>query len=73
LRRVVSITKAAPPPGSAICLLALPYGRDGVVICIGFDAAVLAFVIVTVASAGVVNAVHHWITAKSLALAASER
>jgi len=48
-------------PGSAICLLALGLmERDGVVIGIGFVAAVLALVIVTVASAGLVNAVNHW-------------
>ncbi len=48
-------------PGSAICLLALGLmERDGVVIGIGFGAAVLALVIVTVASAGAVHAVHHW-------------
>jgi len=34
--------------------------RDGVVIGIGFVAAVLALVIVTLASAGAVNALHHW-------------
>jgi hypothetical protein len=28
--------------------------------CIGFVAAVLALVIVTLASAGAVNALHHW-------------
>ena len=48
-------------PGSAICLLALGLmERDGVVIGIGFVAALLAFVIVTLASAGAVHAVHHW-------------
>ena len=48
-------------PGTAICLLALGLmERDGVVIGIGFAAAALALVIVTVASAGAVNAVHHW-------------
>ena len=48
-------------PGSAICLLALGLmERDGVVIAIGFVAAVLALVIVTLASAGAVNALHHW-------------
>jgi hypothetical protein len=48
-------------PGTAICLLALGFmERDGVVIGIGFAAAALALVIVTVASAGAVNAVHHW-------------
>ena len=48
-------------PGSAICLLALGFmERDGVVIGIGFVAAVLALVIVTLASAGAVNALHHW-------------
>jgi hypothetical protein len=50
-------------PGSAICLLALGLiERDGVVIGIGFAAAALALVIVTLASAGAVNAVHHWFT-----------
>jgi len=48
-------------PGSAICLLALGLmERDGVVIAIGFVAAVLALVIVTLASAGAVNALHMW-------------
>ena len=48
-------------PGTAICLLALGLmERDGVVIGVGFIAAVLALVIVTVASAGAVNAVRHW-------------
>ena len=48
-------------PGSAICLLALGLmERDGVVIGIGFVAAVLALVIVTLASAGAVNALHQW-------------
>ena len=48
-------------PGSAICLLALGFmERDGVVIGIGFVAVVLALVIVTLASAGAVNALHHW-------------
>ena len=48
-------------PGSAICLLALGLmERDGVVIGIGFVAAVLALVIVTLASAGAVNALHMW-------------
>ena len=47
-------------PGSAICLLALGLmERDGVMIVIGFVAAVLALVIVTLASAGAVNALHH--------------
>jgi hypothetical protein len=48
-------------PGTAICLLALGLmERDGVVIGVGFVAAVLALVIVALASAGAVNAVHHW-------------
>jgi hypothetical protein len=48
-------------PGTAICLLALGLmERDGVVIGVGFAAAVLALVIVILASAGAVNAVHHW-------------
>jgi hypothetical protein len=50
-------------PGTAICLLALGLmEHDGVVIGMGFVAAALALVIVTVASAGAVNAVHHWLT-----------
>ena len=50
-------------PGSAICLLALGFmERDGVVIGIGFVAVVLALVIVTLASAGAANALHHWFT-----------
>jgi hypothetical protein len=49
------------PPGTAICLLALGLvERDGVVIGIGFVAAVIALVIVTLASASVANAGHHW-------------
>jgi hypothetical protein len=48
-------------PGSAICLLALGMmERDGVVIGVGFVAAALALVIVALASAGAVNAVHRW-------------
>ena len=48
-------------PGSAICLLALGLmERDGAVIGIGFVAAVLALVIVTVASAGLI-AVRPWL------------
>ncbi len=46
-------------PGTAICLLALGLmEHDGVVIGVGFVAAVVA--LVCVASAGAVNAVHHW-------------
>jgi hypothetical protein len=49
-------------PGTAICLLALGLmERDGVVVGIGFGAAVLALAIVTLASAGAMNAVHHWV------------
>jgi hypothetical protein len=49
-------------PGAAICLLALGLmERDGVVIAVGFAAAVLAFVIVTIASAGAVNVLHRWL------------
>jgi hypothetical protein len=48
-------------PGTAICLLALGLmERDGVVIGIGFAAAVVALVIVSLASAGAINVVHHW-------------
>jgi len=48
-------------PGTAICLLALGLmEHDGIVIGIGFAAAVLAFVIVTLAFAGAVDAVRHW-------------
>jgi hypothetical protein len=59
------ITLPIPPghvaPGTAICLLALGHmERDGVVVGIGFAAAVVALVIVTLASAGAVNVVHHW-------------
>jgi len=47
--------------GTAICLLALGLmEHDGVVIGVELVAAVLALVDVTVASAGAVNAVHHW-------------
>jgi hypothetical protein len=50
-------------PGTAICLLALGLmEHDGVVIGVGFVAAALALVIVTLASAGAVDAVHHWVT-----------
>ena len=48
-------------PGTAICLLALGLmEHDGIVIGVGFAAAVFAFVIVTLASTGAVNALHHW-------------
>ena len=48
-------------PGTAICLLALGFmEHDGIVIGIGFAGAVLAFVIVTLAFAGAVDAVRHW-------------
>lgn len=48
-------------PGTAICLLALGLmEHDGIVIGVGFAAAVLAFVIVTRALTGAVNALHHW-------------
>jgi hypothetical protein len=49
-------------PGTAICLLALGLmEHDGVVIGVGFMAAALALTIVTVASAGAVNAARHWL------------
>jgi hypothetical protein len=49
-------------PGGAISLLALGLmERDGVVVAVGFAAAVLALVIVILASAGAVNVVHHWL------------
>jgi hypothetical protein len=48
-------------PGTAICLLALGLmERDGIVIGVGLAVAVLAFVIVTLASAGAADAVRHW-------------
>jgi hypothetical protein len=48
-------------PGSAICLLALGLmERDGVIIGVRFVAAAFAVAIVTLASAGAVNAVHRW-------------
>jgi hypothetical protein len=48
-------------PGTAICLFALGLmERDGVVIGIGFAAAVFALGIVTLASAGAVDAMRHW-------------
>jgi hypothetical protein len=48
-------------PGAAICLLSLGLmEHDGIVVGVGFAAAVLAFVIVTLASAGAVGAVRHW-------------
>jgi len=47
--------------GTAICLLALGLmEHDRVVIGVELVAAALALVIVTVASAVAVNAVHHW-------------
>jgi hypothetical protein len=50
-------------PGTAICLLALGLmERDGVVVGLGLVAAVLALVIVTLASAGAATALHHWFT-----------
>src|SRR5437763_3951748 len=46
---------------TAICLLALGLTEhDGVVVDVGFLAAELALTIVTVASAGAVNAAGHW-------------
>ena len=48
-------------PGTAICLLALGLiEHDGIVVGIGFAAAALAFLIVTLASAGAVGAARHW-------------
>ena len=48
-------------PGAAICLLALGLmEHDGIVVGIGFATAVLAFLIVTLASASAVGAVRHW-------------
>jgi hypothetical protein len=48
-------------PGTAICLLALGLmEHDGIVIGVGFSAAVIALVIVTLASAGAVDTVRHW-------------
>jgi hypothetical protein len=48
-------------PGTAICLLALGMmERDGVVIGVGFITAAIAVVVVTLASARAVNAVHRW-------------
>jgi hypothetical protein len=48
-------------PGTAICLLALGLmEHDGVVTGLGFAATVLALVVVTAASAGVVEALRHW-------------
>lgn len=53
--------------GTAICLLALGLmEHDGVVIGVELVAAALALVIVTVASAGAVNAVHHCSSADRL-------
>jgi hypothetical protein len=49
-------------PGTAICLMALGLIEDdGIVIGLGLGAAVIAVLIVTAASAGVVNAVHNWL------------
>jgi hypothetical protein len=49
-------------PGTAICLLALGLmEHDGVVIDIGFVTAALALTIVTIASAGAVDAARHWL------------
>jgi hypothetical protein len=51
-------------PGTAICMLALGLmERDGLVIGLGLAATALALAIVTLASAGVVDAVHHWLMA----------
>ena len=48
-------------PGTAICLLALGLmERDGIVIGVGLAVAVLAFVIVTLASVGAADAMRHW-------------
>jgi hypothetical protein len=49
-------------PGTAICMLALGLmERDGVLLGLGLLAAVLALTIVTLASAGVVDVLHHWV------------
>jgi len=49
-------------PGTAICTLALGLmERDGVLLGLGLLAAVLALTIVTLASAGVVDVLHHWV------------
>jgi len=51
-------------PGTAICMLALGLmERDGVLAGLGLLAAVLALVIITLASAGIVDAVHHLLIA----------
>ena len=51
-------------PGTAICMLALGLmERDGVLAGLGLLAAVLALVIITLASAGIVDALHHWLIA----------
>ena len=48
-------------PGTAICLLALGLmEHDGVITGLGFAATALALVIVTAASAGIVEALRHW-------------
>lgn len=49
-------------PGTAICLMALGLiEHDGIVIGLGLGAGGIALLVVTAASAGVVNAVHHWL------------
>jgi hypothetical protein len=49
-------------PGTAICLMALGLiEHDGLVIGLGLGAAIIALLIVTAASAGVVDAAHHWL------------
>jgi hypothetical protein len=51
-------------PGTAICMLALGLmERDGVLVGLGLLAAVLALIIVTLASAGVVDAIRDWVMA----------
>ena len=51
-------------PGTAICMLALGLmERDGVLVGLGLLAAVVALIIVTLASAGVVDAIHDWVMA----------
>lgn len=48
-------------PGSAICLFALGLMQhDGLVVGLGLVTAALALILVTIASAGVINVVHQW-------------
>jgi hypothetical protein len=56
--------RAACPPAcfvACLCLLARAYGTRRRVIAVGIATALLAFVIVTLASAGAMEGVRHWL------------